>query len=701
MRYQIRHALVQYGADTILEDVNFEVHDREKIAVVGRNGCGKTTLLKLIAGDIQMNNPDSDEECGITMAGKQEIGFLRQINFEEKEVTVEEEIRKVFGPVFACEKRMNELEELMKESDDSRLLAEYDSLQRRMEALRGYSWRQDMEIMFQRFGFALEDLQRPIGSFSGGQQTKVAFIKLLLERPDIMLLDEPTNHLDLPTIEWLEGYLKTYDKAVIIVSHDRMFLDKVIDVTYEIEYHRIRRYVGNYSAFMRQKEEDLVKQEKDYEEQQKEIQRLTDWIEKWKNTPSKVAATRSKRMVIEHMVKIEKPRRFDTKAFHARYEPRTESYTNVVQARDLSIGYDHELEKVNFLLQKKERLAIIGENGKGKSTLLRTLIGELPALGGEYKFGQNVEWGYFDQQKAVLDDADPRQTVLDNFWEEYPHYVREEVRSALGGFLFSGEDVMKLMGQLSGGEKVRLSLCKMLQTRPNLLILDEPTNHMDIIGKEALELMLREYAGTVLFVSHDRYFISRIATGILEFSREGVYQYKMCYEEYLAQKQKEAAGLVGGRGPARVGTGGQPGQTGRSGRKDLSEDGNRTGQSDCKGRIQAGQQSTTGPDQAVGGAGKAAPTLTDVFDQKTYYNPGKIRSRLKSQLEKYERQLSESETRLAEFQLQLADPALGSDYVRLMELQESIDAEEKNQESLLERMLEAETELAQMEEKHC
>lgn len=665
MRYQIKHALVQYGADTILEDVNFEVHDKEKIAIVGRNGCGKTTLLKLIVGDIQMNNLDSDEECGITMAGKQEIGFLRQVNFEDKEISVEEEIKKVFAPVFACEKQMNELEEQMKESDDKQLLGRYDSLQRKMEALRGYSWRQDMEIMFQRFGFALEDLSRPIGSFSGGQQTKVAFIKLLLGRPDIMLLDEPTNHLDLPTIEWLEGYLKTYDKAVIIVSHDRMFLDKVIDVTYEIEYHRIKRYVGNYSAFMKQKEEDLIKQEKDYEEQQKEIQRLTEWIEKWKNTPSKVAATRSKRMVIEHMVKIEKPRHFDTKAFHARYEPRIESYTNVVQARDLSIGYDHELEKVSFLLQKKERLAIIGENGKGKSTLLRTLIGELPALGGEFKFGQNVEWGYFDQQKAVLDDADPQQTVLDNFWEEYPRYVREEVRSALGGFLFSGEDVMKLMGQLSGGEKVRLSLCKMLQTRPNLLILDEPTNHMDIVGKEALEQMLREYAGTVLFVSHDRYFISRIATGILEFSQEGVHQYKMGYEDYLAQKQKEADGLVGGRGPA--------GQT---------EDGSST--------AQAGQTD--------GKAGKAAPTLTDVFDKKTYYNPGKIRSRLKSQLEKYERQLSESEEKLAELQMQLADPALSSDYSKLMELQEAIEAEEQNQESLLERMLEAETELAEMEE---
>lgn len=673
MRYQIRHALVQYGADTILEDVNFEVHDKEKIAIVGRNGCGKTTLLKLIAGDIRMNNPDSDEECGITMAGKQEIGFLRQVNFEDKEISVEEEIKKVFAPVFACERRMNELEEQMKASDDRQLLGEYDSLQRRMEAMQGYSWRQDMEIMFQRFGFSLEDLKRPIGSFSGGQQTKVAFIKLLLGRPDIMLLDEPTNHLDLPTIEWLEGYLKNYDKAVIIVSHDRMFLDKVIDVTYEIEYHRIKRYPGNYTAFMKRKEEELIKQEKDYEEQQKEIQRLTEWIEKWKNTPSKVSATHSKRMAIEHMVKIEKPRHFDTKAFHARYVPRIESYTNVVQAKELAIGYDHELSRVSFLLQKKERLAIIGENGKGKSTLLKTLIGEIPALGGDFKFGQNVEWGYFDQQKAVLDDADPQQTVLDNFWEAYLGYLREEVRSALGGFLFSGEEVMKLMGQLSGGEKVRLSLCKMLQTRPNLLILDEPTNHMDIIGKEALEQMLREYEGTVLFVSHDRYFISRIATGILEFSQTAVKQYRMGYEDYLAEKQKEAAGLVGSRTAGNVQTAG----------------------SGVRG---SGAPGTDRNKQTESADSKTSPTLTDVFDKKTYYNPGKIRSRLQNQLEKYERQLAESENRLAELQLQLMDPALASDYPKLMELQNAIDAEEKNQESLLERMLEAETELQEMQE---
>lgn len=670
MRYQIRHALVQFGADTILEDVNFEVHDREKIAIVGRNGCGKTTLLKLIAGDLQMNNPDSDEECGITMAGRQEIGFLRQVNFEDKEISVGEEIKKVFAPIFACEKRMNEIEEALKTADDRQLLGEYDSLQRKMEALRGYSWQQDMEIMFQRFGFALEDLKRPIGSFSGGQQTKVAFIKLLLGRPDIMLLDEPTNHLDLPTIEWLEGYLKTYDKAVIIVSHDRMFLDKIIDVTYEIEYHRIKRYPGNYSAFMKLKEEALLKQEKDYEEQQREIRRLTEWIEKWKNTPSKVAATHSKRMAIEHMEKIEKPRRFDTRAFRARYVPRIESYTNVIQAKNLRIGYGHVLSEVSFLLQKKERLAIIGENGKGKSTLLKTLIGEIPALGGEFKFGQNVELGYFDQQKAVQDGADPEQTVMDNFWEQYPDYLREDVRSALGGFLFSGEDVGKKMGQLSGGEKVRLSLCKMLQTRPNLLILDEPTNHMDIIGKEALEKMLNEYEGTVLFVSHDRYFISRIATQILEFSQTEVKQYNMKYEDYLLEKQKEEAGTVGSflrsGQPGKETAAGKEGQTGKN----------------------TNAAAETSPD---------TPTLKDVFDKKTYYNPGKIRSRLQNQLAKYERQLAESEQKLSELQLQILDPALASDYPKLMEIQNAIEAEEQNQESLLERMLETETELEEMQ----
>ncbi|MBQ5918311.1 MAG: ABC-F family ATP-binding cassette domain-containing protein, partial [Lachnospiraceae bacterium] len=490
----------------------------------------------------------------------------------------------------------------------------------------------------------------------------------LLSRPDIMLLDEPTNHLDLPTIEWLENYLKNYDKAVVIVSHDRLFLDRITDVTYEIEYHGIKRYPGNYSTFMKLKEENLVKQEKDYEEQQKEIARLTEWIEKWKNTPTKVAAARSKQMAIEHMVKIEKPRRFDTRVFRAMFSPRIESYTNVINAKKLAIGYDSVLSESTFLLQKGNKMAIIGENGKGKSTLLKTLVGTLPALGGEFTIGNNVEWGYFDQQKAVQDDADPEQTILDNFWEEYPKLVREEVRSALGGFLFSGEDVMKKMGQLSGGEKVRLSLCKIFQTKPNLLILDEPTNHMDIVGKQALEQMLADFPGTVLFVSHDRYFIKQVATHILDFTKDEVKQYNCTYDEYLIEKEKIAAGLIGNNGV--------------------------NGNNKSNSSSNVGNTATATNNSGVSNG----PTLSDVFDKKTYYNPGKIKSRLIKQMEKYEKQIEESEEKIANLKMELMNPEYATNYPKLMELQNELDAEEHNQETLLERMLETEMELNELAE---
>lgn len=655
MRYQIRHALVQYGAETIIEDVNFDIHDHEKIAIVGRNGCGKTTLLKLIAGDITMANIDSDESCGIAMAGNQKIGYLRQISFEDQEITVENEILKVFEPVFACERRMKELTDIMETDHDQKWMYEYSSLQDQMEAMGGYTYRRDMETMFQKFGFDLKDITRPIGTFSGGQQTKVAFIKLLLSRPDIMLLDEPTNHLDLPTIEWLEGYLKNYNKAVVIVSHDRMFLDRIIDVTYEIEYHRIKRYPGNYTTFMKLKEEAALKQEKDYEEQQKEIKRLTEWIEKWKNTPTKVASVHSKEKQLEHMVLIEKPRRFDTKAFRGQFLPRTTSYTDVLTLKALEIGYDHVLSKVSFTLKKGERVAIIGENGKGKSTLLKTLMGQIPPLGGSYTVGTGVEVGYFDQQAAVAESMYPDKTVLNDFWDMYPTLKEVEVRNALGSFLFTGEEVFKTLGQLSGGEKVRLALCKMFKMRPNLLILDEPTNHMDLIGKEALENMLKNYTGTILFVSHDRYFIKEIATGMLDFKQDKTVFYDCGYEEYLERLQKE----------------------------ELKQ-----------------QQLNQAKEEAERSEKKSekTPTLNDVFDKKNYYNPGKILSRLKQQMAKYEKQLEESEQRLADLQMQIMDPALASDYTKLMELEEQKQKEEQNQESLLERMLETETELEEMQQ---
>ena len=391
------------------------------------------------------------------------------------------------------------------------------------------------------------------------------------------------------------------------------------------------------------------------------------WIEMWKTTPTKVAAARSKQMAIEHMVKIEKPRRFDTKTFRILFTPRLESYSDVLIARNLKIGYDSVLSQVNLHLRKKERLAILGENGKGKSTLLKTLVEIIPPLGGSFTIGQNVEYGYFDQQKAVVDDADPNQTVLDNFWDVYPDLKREEVRSALGSFLFSGEDVEKLMGQLSGGEKVRLALCKMMQTKPNLLILDEPTNHMDIMGKQALEQMLKVFEGTVLFVSHDRYFIKEVATGILEFGKDEVKQYDWGYEDYLQEKQKQAERLKSEAAKQTAGAGGTARGNG------------------------------AGADKKSGGAGAQEPTLQDVFNKKEYYNPGKIKSRLLKQLEKYEKQLAESEAKADELKLQLMDPALSSDYQKLMELQTALDNEEHLQESLLERMLETETELEELE----
>ncbi|MBR3360256.1 MAG: ABC-F family ATP-binding cassette domain-containing protein [Lachnospiraceae bacterium] len=643
MRYQIRHALVQYGADTIIEDVNFEIRDREKIAVVGRNGCGKTTLLKLISGEIEMSNLDSDEKSGIFMQGKQRIGLQKQISFPDGSISARDEICKVFADLYAVQARMNEIETLLaagKEEDDvrQRLLNEYASLQRRYDALSGDSSEREMEIMFQKFGFALEELDRPIGSFSGGQQTKIAFIKLLLSYPDILLLDEPTNHLDLPSIEWLEDYLKKYKNAVVIVSHDRAFLDRIVDVTYEIEYHRMKRYAGNYSAFVKQKEEALAKQEKDYEAQQAEIKRLSEWIEKWKNTPTKVSATRSKRKVIEHMELIEKPRRFDTDTFRAYFSPYRTSYSEVLNVKKLGIGYDHLLSEVSFRLQKGERLAVIGENGMGKSTLLKTLVGLIPPLSGSFTVGENVDAGYFDQQKAVINDEDPTQSVLENFQDTYPKLTNLEARSALAAFSFSQEEVETKLGQLSGGERVRLALCKMFYTRPNFLILDEPTNHMDIPGKEALEKMLQSYTGTVLFVSHDRYFIREVATGILDFTNGEVTQYPFGYDEYLREKEK---------------------------------------------------RSTT---EEVSKTPAAADTAASVSSAEIK-NPGKFRARIERKIEKIQGQIAESEEKTRILQEQLADPALASDFEKLMEIQAEIDQNEKQQEDLLNLLVEAEEEL--------
>jgi ATP-binding cassette subfamily F protein 3 len=534
MIYQINNGLVKYAADTILNHINFEIRNTEKIAVVGRNGCGKTTLFKLIAGMLPLDNLDSEEDSWISKAGNTTIGFLQQISFENEYVTAEEELLKAFATILEWKEKLEQLCIRMETDQSKEVLDSYSKTLELFEFSGGYTYQSEMETVATQFGFALADLKRPLRNFSGGQKTKLAFIRLLLSKPDILLLDEPTNHLDLPTIEWLERYLKLYPKAVVVISHDRMFLDKIADVTYEIEHRKMTRYQGNYSAFVKQKRLNWDKQQKDYQLQQKEVARLMTLIEKYKHHPTKVAMTKSKLKQIEHMDIIEAPDRYDLKSFHAEFKPLRAGGQEVLKVNRLVIGYDKPLCEVSFELKKGQRLAVIGENGIGKSTLLKTLVRQVNALGGTFAYGFQIDPGYFDQQLAQNEND---RTVLENFCDEFPEMLLSEARSALGCFLFTQDTVYKKVCQLSGGEKVRLSLAKILKKRPNLLILDEPTNHMDIVGKETLETMLMSYEGTVLFVSHDRYFVQKLADSLLIFEADGVNYYPFGYQEYADRVQ--------------------------------------------------------------------------------------------------------------------------------------------------------------------
>jgi len=662
MLYQISNGAVAFGDDVILHSIDFEIRNTEKIAIVGRNGCGKTTLLKLISGEVEMEKLDSDESAFIAKAGNPEIGYLKQIAFDDPDVTLEQEVRKCFVKM---DERKAELAraaaELEHDYSDEKV-ARYTAMEEAFKDDGGYYYEKEYEVMIRKFGFSDDERKKPIRDFSGGQQTKIAFIKLLLSKPDILLLDEPTNHLDVTTIEWLEGYLKSYPKAVVVVSHDRMFLDNVVDVVYEIEYGTARRYPGNYTNFIARKKENYDKQMKDHIAQQKEIERLQRMVTRFKGKPTKTSMAQSKQKAIDRMVIIEAPDKYDNKTFHANFQPEKETGNDVLYTSELAIGYDHPLSVVSLDLKRGEKLGILGGNGLGKSTFLKTIVGKIPALSGEYRFGTNVQIGYFDQQMAMYTS---NKTVLDDFWDEYPNLTETEARNALGAFLFSGEDVFKNVNMLSGGEKVRLALCKILKTRPNVLVLDEPTNHMDIVGKETLESMLKDYKGTLIFVSHDRYFVKKVATQLLVFEDGTTNLYQFGYEQYQEKLDREAEENKNVyRGNAIFG-----GAISQNGSSQTGSDANRsTSQTAAAGNV---GESTNA--NSVAQAGGMAVSSTG----KAYYNPGKERSKIQKKVKKAEEDLAVKEAKLDELKAELMKPEYQSSYSKLTEIQNEIDALEE------------------------
>lgn len=533
MNYKIVNGAVSYGAETILEEINFEIKEKEKIAIVGRNGCGKSTLLKAIIDNDMLEAGIGEGKFGIYKQGSPQIGYLEQIQFEDSNETLLGEILKVYKPLIELEQKIARLQEELNTNSNDKIIKDYTSALERYEIMDGYTYKKEYETAIHKFGFTKEDMNKNVNEFSGGQKTKIALIKLLLSKPDILLLDEPTNHLDITTIEWLESYLKNYPKAVVIVSHDRMFLDKIVNKVYEIEYAAMTEYTGNFTSYEIQKRMNYEKQLKDYEYQQKEIKRLQAIADRFRYKPTKAKMALSKLKQIERMIIVEEPNKYDLKSFHTNFNIDRESGKLVLKVKDLKIGYDKELAQVSFELFKGQKLAIIGANGMGKSTLLKTLINQIPQLSGEFEYGYHVDQAYFDQQ---MDFVDKEKTVLEEFSESFPNLTITETRSSLAAFMFYQDDIERQIKLLSGGEKVRLALCKILKNGPNLLLLDEPTNHMDIVGKESLENLLKAYKGTVLVVSHDRYFVNKIADSLLIFENGKVTYFKGTYQEYLDTK---------------------------------------------------------------------------------------------------------------------------------------------------------------------
>ena len=526
-----------YSGTPILENVQFEVKKGERIAVVGRNGAGKSTLLKMIADEIDFDSGEIHKPQSVV------LGYFAQSSHVNSNDTIYNEMLSVFAETIKLKGQLEELSLKMAEEDPSseqylRIIEQYQNLNHRFELMSGYTYESEINNILNRFKFNEIGFDQKISNLSGGQKTRLALAKLLLQKPDVLILDEPTNHLDIDTIEWLEGYLKKYSGAVVIVSHDRYFIDQIATTVYEIEYRKCTKYKGNYSDYIDQKAVSYASLMKQYEKQQKEISKMEDFISRNIVRASTTKRAQSRRKLLDKMERIEIPK-INDKSIGITFEIDRRSGNDVLKVEDLTVGYPDQIisDHLDFQINRLDRVALIGPNGIGKSTILKTVAGDLPKLGGEVYYGKSLDMGYFDQEQANLTS---NNTVLNEVWNYFPTRLEKDIRTLLGNFLFTGDDVFKTVNQLSGGEKVRLTLCKLMLQKNNFLLLDEPTNHLDIDSKEMLELSLEDYEGTVFFISHDRYFIDKIATRILEVTPHGVVSYLGNYSDYMEKKQQLA-----------------------------------------------------------------------------------------------------------------------------------------------------------------
>ena len=530
MYLNIKNGSIEINGNTILEDINFLVKNNEKVGVVGRNGSGKTTLLKAITGEYELT--DGYDKL-VVEKDNFKIGYVSQENSKDESLTLIDYIRDAYKSVVDTEERIKVLESELATRYDEGTLIKYNDLINNYSLIGGYTYKKEYITALTKFGFNEEVYSKKIVEFSGGERTKLSLLKLILSKPDLLILDEPTNHLDINAIEWLENYLKNYKNSIILVSHDRMFLDNVCNIIYLVEYGETKRYVGNYTAYLKQKELDYEKSLKDYNRQKKEIKRLTDLVNRFKYKPSKASMAMSKLKMIERMTKIDKPEVFDKKTFSINFNPVNTSYREVLKLKDASIGYKSELFNVSFTLEREDKLGVIGSNGVGKSTLVKTITGQVAPLKGKVVMGANVNFAYFSQQ---LENLNKENTIYDEIKNTFNDMTPQEARTLLGSFNFKGDDVFKVIKDLSGGEKVRVSLCKILNTKPNLLILDEPTNHLDIINKETILKLLDSYKGTLIIVSHDRYLIDKVCNKVLLIENNKATLHNYGYKEYLEKR---------------------------------------------------------------------------------------------------------------------------------------------------------------------